>query len=95
MIWSTNQLRSREALLKSLLLGCVGLFFTSFLQLFTIYTPNFQTSSELSFSFTLTFEVFCASLLYSLIMGSVGSVLPAFREAREILLRCFGWSEGE
>jgi ABC-type antimicrobial peptide transport system permease subunit len=43
---------------------------------------NFQTFSELAFSFTLTFEIFCKGLAFSLIMGFVGGVLPAIRAAR-------------
>jgi ABC-type antimicrobial peptide transport system permease subunit len=72
-----------ESLLLGLVGGCIGLFFASFLQLFTISTLNFQTFSELAFSFTLTFEIFYKSLLFSLIMGFVGGVLPAFRAARK------------
>jgi ABC-type antimicrobial peptide transport system permease subunit len=71
-----------ESLLLGLVGGCVGLFFASFLQLFTISTMNFQTFSELAFTFTLTFEIFYKGLAFSLIMGFVGGVLPAFRAAR-------------
>jgi ABC-type antimicrobial peptide transport system permease subunit len=71
-----------EAMLLGLTGGCVGLFFASFLQLFTISTLNFQTFSELAFSFSLTFEIALDSLLFSLIMGFVGGVLPAVRAAR-------------
>ena len=71
-----------EAMLLGLVGGCIGLFFASFLQLFTISTLNFQTFSELAFSFTLTFEIAWKSLLFSLIMGLAGGVLPAFRAAR-------------
>ncbi len=71
-----------EALLLGFIGGCVGLFFASFLQLFTISTINFQTFSELAFSFTLTFEIIYKSVLFSQIMGFVGGVLPAVRAAR-------------
>ncbi len=71
-----------EAMLLGLAGGCVGLFFASFLQLFTISTLNFQTFSELAFSFTLTFEIAYKSLLFSLVMGLAGGALPAFRAAR-------------
>jgi ABC-type antimicrobial peptide transport system permease subunit len=71
-----------EAMLLGLTGGSIGLFFASFLQLFTISTLNFQTFSELAFSFTLTFEIFWKSLSFSLVMGLVGGVLPAFRAAR-------------
>jgi putative ABC transport system permease protein len=70
-------------LLESLILGfsggLVGLFFASFLQLFTVSTMNWQTFSELAFSFSLTFEIIYKALAFSVIMGFVGGVLPAFR----------------
>jgi len=73
-------------LLESLLLGLVGglagIVVSSFLQLFTISTVNWQTFSELAFSFTLTADIIVQSLVFSLIMGLVGGVLPAFRAAR-------------
>jgi len=72
-----------ESLLLGFVGGCAGLFLASFLQLFTISTMNFQTFSELAFSFTLTFEIFYKSLLFSLVMGLVGGILPAFRAARK------------
>ncbi|MEK7308770.1 MAG: ABC transporter permease, partial [Nitrospirota bacterium] len=71
-----------ESLLLGFIGGCAGLFFASFLQLFTISTINFQTFSELAFSFTLTFGIIYKSILFSQIMGFVGGVLPAVRAAR-------------
>jgi ABC-type antimicrobial peptide transport system permease subunit len=73
-------------LMESLLLGfaggCIGLFFASFMQLITISTMNWQTFSELAFSFTLNGRIVWQSLLFSVVMGFVGGVLPAFRAAR-------------
>jgi len=71
-----------ESLLLGLTGGCIGLFFASFLQLYTVSTMNFQTFSELAFSFTLTFEIIYKSIAFSLIMGFVGGALPAVRAAR-------------
>jgi putative ABC transport system permease protein len=71
-----------ESLFLALIGGAVGLFFASFLQLFTISTMNWQTFSELAFSFSLTFEIASEALLFSLIMGLVGGLLPAVRAAR-------------
>ncbi|ABC75923.1 ABC transporter permease [Syntrophus aciditrophicus] len=71
-----------ESLLLGLLGGVVGLFLASFLQLITVSTMNFQTFSELAFSFTLTPKIVISSLLFALIMGFVGGVLPAMRAAR-------------
>jgi ABC-type antimicrobial peptide transport system permease subunit len=73
-------------LLESLILafsgGLVGLFFASFLQLYTVSTMNWQTFSELAFSFSLTFGIAYKALLFSLVMGFVGGALPAIRASR-------------
>ncbi|OIN94663.1 MAG: multidrug ABC transporter permease [Deltaproteobacteria bacterium CG1_02_45_11] len=73
-------------LLESFILSCgggiTGLFFAAFLQLFTISTLNFQTFSELAFSFTMTPEIFSEALGFSLVMGFAGGVLPAIRASR-------------
>lgn len=71
-----------ESLLLGFIGGCAGLFFASFMQFLTISTMNWQTFSELAFSFTLTGKIIYQSLMFSLIMGFVGGVLPAFRAAR-------------
>jgi len=71
-----------ESLLLGLFGGCAGLFLASFLRFFTISTMNFQTFSELAFSFSLTFGIVYKALLFSLVMGFVGGVLPAFRASR-------------
>ncbi len=71
-----------ESMLMSCIGGSVGLFFACFMQLLTISTVNWQTFSELAFSFTLTAEISYRSLIFSLIMGFMGGVLPAFRASR-------------
>ena len=71
-----------EALLLGLSGGIAGLFAASFLQFFTISTLNFQTFSELAFSFTMTTGIVTKAMVFALIMGFVGGVLPAFRAAR-------------
>ena len=71
-----------ESLFLGLLGGVAGLFCASFMQLITISTMNWATFSELAFSFSLTGEIVWKSLIFSLIMGFVGGVLPAFRAAR-------------
>src|SRR6266568_64693 len=73
-------------LLESLFLGLIGgisgLFCASFMQLITISTMNWQTFSELAFSFTLTFDIIWKSLLFSIAMGFIGGVIPAVRASR-------------
>jgi len=71
-----------ESLLLGFFGGIIGLFFASFLQLYTISTMNWQTFSELAFSFSLTFEIIFFSMLFSLFMGLVGGVFPALRASR-------------
>lgn len=71
-----------ESLLLGFIGGCAGLFFASFMQLFTVSTMNFQTFSELAFSFTLTFDIVYQALGFSLIMGLLGGLLPAVRASR-------------
>lgn len=71
-----------EALLLGLAGGIGGLVLASFMQLITISTMNWQTFSELAFSFTLTFEIIFKSLMFSLLMGFVGGVIPAIRASR-------------
>jgi ABC-type antimicrobial peptide transport system permease subunit len=71
-----------ESLLLGFVGGAVGLFFASFLQLFTVSTMNFQTFSELAFTFSLTFGIIYKAIAFSLIMGFIGGVSPAFRASR-------------
>jgi putative ABC transport system permease protein len=73
-------------LLESLVISCVGgvigLFFASFLQFFSLSTLNFQSFSELEFSFALSPSIVVSSLVFSILMGFVGGFLPAARAAR-------------
>ena len=71
-----------EALIISLMGGLAGLCFSSFLQFITVSTTNFQTFSELSFSFSLSWDITLKALAFSLAMGFVGGILPAFRASR-------------
>jgi len=71
-----------ESILLSLIGGLVGLFFASFLQLFSISTLNFGSFSELAFSFALSPSIVISSLLFAVAMGLVGGFLPSVRAAR-------------
>lgn len=71
-----------ESLFLGLIGGLVGLFLASFMQLITISTMNFQTFSELAFSFTLTLEIAWKAVAFALIMGFVGGFLPSLRASR-------------
>ncbi len=71
-----------ESLFIGLIGGLVGLIFASLLQLFTVSTLNFQTFSELAFTFSLTFKIVSEAMIFSLLMGFIGGVLPAVRASR-------------
>ena len=71
-----------EALFLGLIGGLTGIVFAAAMQFVTISTVNFQTFSELAFQLTLTARIVVQSLLFSLIMGLIGGLLPAVRAAR-------------
>ncbi len=71
-----------ESMLLGLVGGLTGLCLASFMQFITISTMNWQTFSELAFSFTLTFQIAYQAIAFSLIMGLAGGVLPAARASR-------------
>ena len=71
-----------ESLILGFIGGCAGLFFAAFMQFITLSTMNFQTFSELAFTFTMTFDIIYKAMLFSLIMGFIGGVLPALKASR-------------
>lgn len=71
-----------ESLLLSLVGGVVGLACAACMQFFGISTMNWQTFSELAFTFTLTPLIAVKSLLFALFMGLAGGFLPAASAAR-------------
>lgn len=71
-----------EALLTSVFGGIVGLFIASFLQFFTISTLNWNSFSELAFSFSLSPSIIISSLIFAVVMGVLGGFLPSVRAAR-------------
>ena len=71
-----------EALALGAIGGLIGLIGASLMQAITISTMNFQTFSELAFSFTLTPQIVVISLAFALGMGFIGGFLPAARAAR-------------
>lgn len=71
-----------ESLLLGLIGGLGGLAAASLLQFLTISTMNWTTFSELAFGFDLTLLIGVYSLGFSLGMGFLGGLLPAWRAAR-------------
>jgi putative ABC transport system permease protein len=71
-----------EALFLGFIGGCGGLGLASLMQLVSVPMFNFQTFSELTFSFALTPWIALIGLGFSLFMGFSGGLLPAIRAAR-------------
>jgi len=71
-----------EALCMGLLGGALGLALAATMQWLSFSTMNFQTFSELAFSFALTPRIAVSALLFALAMGLFGGFLPALRAAR-------------
>jgi ABC-type antimicrobial peptide transport system permease subunit len=71
-----------ESLALAVLGWAVGLAAASLMQLVHISTMNWQSFSELAFSFALTPKIVAQSFGFACAMGLVGGVLPAVRAAR-------------
>jgi putative ABC transport system permease protein len=71
-----------ESLLISLIGGIVGCIAVLPLNGFTAGTMNWQTFSHLAFAFKVTPALLVAGIVFALLMGLVGGVLPAVRAAR-------------
>ena len=71
-----------EALLLGVVGGVAGVAAAALMQWVSFSTTNFQTFSELAFSFTLTVRIVVSSIAFALAMGLLGGFLPAARAAR-------------
>ena len=71
-----------ESLIIASVGALVGIFLASFLQFFSISTLNFQSFSELAFSFALSPSIVISSMIFAVIMGFIGGFLPSVRAAR-------------
>lgn len=71
-----------EAVLLGVVGGIAGLMLASLMQFIHISTLNWQSFSELAFSFTLTPRIIITSMLFAVLMGVIGGFLPAVRAAR-------------
>ena len=71
-----------ESLLITLIGAAVGLLCASFLQFFSISTLNYNSFSDITFSFALNPAIILSCIIFALVMGLVGGFLPAVRAAR-------------
>lgn len=71
-----------ESILIALIGGGIGIVLASFLQLVSISTLNWNSWSEIAFSFTLSEGIVIGSLIFAVFMGVFGGFLPSVRAAR-------------
>lgn len=71
-----------ESMLLAVVGGVLGLGCASLMRFISFSTTNFQSFSELAFGFRLTADIVVKTLVFSLVMGFIGGVLPALRAAR-------------
>ena len=71
-----------ESILLSLLGGLAGVGLASLMQLVTVSTTNWDTFSEVAFTFALSPAIVLAGLVFAAVMGLVGGFLPALRASR-------------
>jgi len=70
-----------EALLISFIAGVIGCVAVLPLNGLTTSTMNFQTFSNLAFAFKITFDLLVMGVIFALVMGVLGGLLPAVRAA--------------
>jgi putative ABC transport system permease protein len=70
-----------EALLISVIAAVIGCLAVLPLNGLTTSTMNFQTFSSIAFAFKITLDLLLLGVLFALIMGVLGGVLPAIRAA--------------
>ena len=73
---------SIEALLISFVGGAIACLAVLPLNGLTTSTMNFQTFSNLAFAFKITPELLVKGIVFALVMGLIGGLLPAVRAAR-------------
>ncbi len=71
-----------ESLMLGVFGGIAGLMLASLMQFVHISTLNWQSFSELAFTFTLTPRIIIISMAFAVLMGVAGGFLPAVRASR-------------
>ncbi len=71
-----------EAILISLVSGVIGILCASFLRLVEVSTTNWDTFSELAFSFEVSTDIVIGALIFAVSMGIIGGFLPAVSASR-------------
>jgi putative ABC transport system permease protein len=72
-----------ESIMISLAGGILGLIGANFLQFMQISTTNWDTFSEITFNFGISWTIAFQALIFAIAMGVVGGFLPAVRASRQ------------
>ncbi|HKQ87947.1 MAG TPA: ABC transporter permease, partial [Candidatus Acidoferrales bacterium] len=70
-----------EAVVISFVAAIIGCLAVLPLNGLTTNTMNFQTFSNLAFAFKITFDLLLMGVVFALVMGVLGGILPAIRAA--------------
>jgi putative ABC transport system permease protein len=70
-----------EALVISVIGGIIGCLVVLPLNGLTTSTMNFQTFSNVAFAFKITLDLLLMGVVFALVMGAIGGLLPAIRAA--------------
>lgn len=71
-----------ESMMIALIAAAVGIALASLLQFFSISTLNWNSFSDLTFSFALNPSIIISCFIFAVFMGLLGGFLPAARAAR-------------
>ncbi len=71
-----------ESIFLSIIGGLTGLLFSVFMLQLEFSTTNFTSFSELAFRFSLSPSIIIYGLLFSIIMGVLGGMIPAIRASK-------------
>lgn len=78
----------KESIVLSLLGGIVGVALACLMSFVTVTTTNFQTFSEVAFKFSVNPSVVLSGMLFALVMGVLGGILPAARARQLKVIDC-------
>jgi len=66
----------------SLIGGAIGLTGAYFMRFVEVSTTNWDTFTELAFSFKISPDIVLNAFIFALVMGIIGGFLPAVRASR-------------
>lgn len=80
--WSIVRAFIQESLVLAVIGGVTGILAATLLSYVSVGTTNFQTFSDVTFSFILSSKIAVQSFLFAIVMGCIGGALPAYAASR-------------